>query len=349
MIEYADGDVLKDQSEALVNTVNCVGVMGRGIALQFKNAYPENFRQYAGACKNGLVMPGKMNVFGTGNLIGVRWIINFPTKRHWRGASKIEDIASGLDDLVDVIRRLNIKSISLPPIGCGLGGLDWRDVRALIETKLSMLDDVLVRVHNPSNELHISVKNIKVPEMTPAIASYIWLIKGYLDGMLDPFVRLLELHKLAYFLQTAGEPLKLDFVKYTYGPYAQNLRHVLRRVEGHYISGYGVGGDTPEKPLFLIAGAIEDAERCLANRPETRQRIDRVLELVSGFESPNSLELMASVHYLMANEKLLDGDSLCAGIHSWTPQKRRFTRAQIERVVLTLKKNGFVPADCNAP
>ena len=104
MIEYADGDILKDQSEALVNTVNCVGVMGRGIALQFKNAYPENFRQYAGACKNGLVVPGKMNVFGTGNLIGVRWIINFPTKRHWRGASTIEDIASGLDDLVDVIR-----------------------------------------------------------------------------------------------------------------------------------------------------------------------------------------------------------------------------------------------------
>ncbi len=125
MIEHMTGDILTADAEALVNTVNCVGIMGRGIALQFKHAFPENFAAYARACKEGAVEPGKMFVFPTGRLANPKYIINFPTKRHWRGKSRMQDIDSGLGALVDEIRARDIRSIAIPPLGSGLGGLDW--------------------------------------------------------------------------------------------------------------------------------------------------------------------------------------------------------------------------------
>src|SRR6516164_7422365 len=113
MIEYRTGDILKADAEALVNTVNCVGIMGRGIALQFKNKFPENFRAYAAACERGEVQPGRMFVFETGWVTGPKYILNFPTKRHWRGKSRIEDIDAGLDALRDVLREKHIRSVAL--------------------------------------------------------------------------------------------------------------------------------------------------------------------------------------------------------------------------------------------
>lgn len=116
MIDYRTGDILKDESEALDNTVNCVGVMGRGIALQFKDAFPENFKEYADACKRGDVKPGTMLVYETGKLTGPRYIINFPTKRHWRGKSRMQDIESGLKGLLEVLRAKQIRSVAIPPL-----------------------------------------------------------------------------------------------------------------------------------------------------------------------------------------------------------------------------------------
>src|SRR5438094_1382872 len=136
MIKYKKGDILQEDAEALVNTVNCVGVMGRGIALQFKNAFPENFKAYAAACKQGEVEPGRMFVFETGQLTPQRYIINFPTKRHWRGKSRLEDIEAGLAALAKLIRSKPIRSIALPPLGSGLGGLEWATVRPRIEAAL---------------------------------------------------------------------------------------------------------------------------------------------------------------------------------------------------------------------
>jgi O-acetyl-ADP-ribose deacetylase (regulator of RNase III) len=132
MIKFDTGDILNADVEALVNTVNCVGIMGRGIALQFKNMFPENFEAYAQACASDQLAPGKMFIFKTGHLTNPRYIINFPTKRHWRGKSRIEDIRAGLKALIAEINRLNIKSIAIPPLGSGLGGLDWDDVKPLI-------------------------------------------------------------------------------------------------------------------------------------------------------------------------------------------------------------------------
>ena len=123
MIEFKTGDILAEEVEALVNSVNCVGVMGRGIALQFKNAFPDNFKAYAAACEREEVRPGHMFVYATGDLTGPRYIINFPTKRHWRGKSRMEDIDSGLAALAQEIKERNIRSIALPPLASGLGGV----------------------------------------------------------------------------------------------------------------------------------------------------------------------------------------------------------------------------------
>ena len=149
MIRFKAGDIVAEDAEALVNTVNCVGAMGRGVALQFKRAFPENFRAYAEACKRGGVQPGRMLVFETGALTNPRYIINFPTKRHWRGSSRIEDIQSGLNALAQLIRERGIRSIAVPALGCGLGGLKWPAVRPLIEESLSRCGDLQAVVFEP--------------------------------------------------------------------------------------------------------------------------------------------------------------------------------------------------------
>ncbi|MDJ0797792.1 MAG: macro domain-containing protein [Calothrix sp. MO_167.B12] len=149
MIEFKQGNLLEEKTEAIVNTVNCVGVMGKGIALQFKRAYPENFRQYAKACKAGVVEPGRMFIVATGSLFNPRYIINFPTKRHWKGKSKIEDIQSGLIALIAEVKQLGITSIAIPPLGCGNGGLNWKEVKPLIESAFAQLPDVQVIIFEP--------------------------------------------------------------------------------------------------------------------------------------------------------------------------------------------------------
>jgi len=135
MIHKAAGDLLSADAEALVNTVNTVGVMGKGIALQFKQAFPDNYSAYEAACKRGQLEVGKMFVFCRDTFDDRRIIINFPTKKHWRGKSKIKDIQSGLRALIEVVKSKGIRSIAVPPLGCGNGGLDWNEVRPLIEKR----------------------------------------------------------------------------------------------------------------------------------------------------------------------------------------------------------------------
>ena len=266
MIQYKIGDIFKDNSEAIVNTVNCVGAMGRGIALQFKKACPENFKVYASACKHKQVNPGKMFVFKTGEMLNPKFIINFPTKRHWRGKSRIEDIESGLKDLFLVIKENDIKSIAIPPLGSGLGGLNWFEVKNLIKNALAPLEDVDIIVFEPKGAPGAKemVRNKEIPKMTPGRAALVGLMSRYLKGLLDPFVTLLEIQKLMYFLQESGEPLRLKYEQAIYGPYAKNLSHVLNAVEGHLISGYADGGDDPNKPLELVPGAYEESNLQLA-------------------------------------------------------------------------------------
>ncbi len=346
MIQFTSGDILKCEAEALVNTVNCVGVMGRGIALQFKNAYPDNFKAYAAACQRGEMQPGRMFVYATGRMMPPRFIINFPTKRHWRGKSRIDDIESGLADLVEIIQSEGIRSIAIPPLGSGLGGLDWREVRQRIERALRTLSDVRVLVFEPigapPSDTMAHVRD--VPKMTAGRAALVELIQRYLAGLLDPFVTLLEVHKLMYFMQEAGEPLRLKYVKAPYGPYAENLRHVLNAVEGHLIAGYADGGDTPDKPLALVPGAVEEASEFLAQHAESRARFERVTRLVEGFESSDGLELLATVHWVMTREGIDSLDEVADRIHAWNPRKQRFTLRQIGIAADRLATQGWVSA-----
>ena len=343
MIRFTTGDILAEDAEALVNTVNCVGVMGRGIALQFKKAYPENFRAYAKACERGDVRPGRMFVFETGTLTNPRYIINFPTKRHWRGKSRIEDIDSGLKDLVSVICRRGVRSIAVPPLGSGLGGLEWSNVRSRIENALSEFDQLEVVVFEPHGapDAERMVRNRVVPKMTAGRAALVGLMDRYLRGLLDPFITLLEVHKLMYFMQLAGEPLRLKYRKAPYGPYAENLGHVLNAVEGYFISGYGDGGDKPDKVLKLKPGAVEEARALLERTDDTRTRFDRVADLVNGFESAFGLELLSTVHWVIEKQAPASRDDLISLTYAWNERKKQFSPRQIMLAADVLKEKDW--------
>jgi O-acetyl-ADP-ribose deacetylase (regulator of RNase III) len=343
MIEFTTGDILGADAEALVNTVNCVGIMGRGVALQFKKKFPENFKAYEKACKKQEVTPGRMFVFNTGELTFPRYIINFPTKRHWKGKSRIEDIESGLEDLAYVINERKIKSIALPPLGSGLGGLDWQEVRALIEKALCNCN-AHIRVYDPSgapqNDVMSHAKEI--PPMTAGRAALIGLMDRYLCGALDPFVTLLEVHKLMYFLQEGGEPLHLKYVKAPYGPYAHNLGKVLNAIEGYFISGYTGRGDNSDKQLELVPGALQEAKKYLHNCPETMSRFDRLSDLVNGFESSFDLELLSTVHWVIQRENARTYEDTLKKTYAWHERKKQFSNQQIKIAMGILDKKGWV-------
>jgi O-acetyl-ADP-ribose deacetylase (regulator of RNase III) len=345
MIEYTTGDILASDAEALINTVNCVGIMGRGIALQFKNAFPDNFKAYEKACKAEQVQPGRMFVFENNRLHQPKYIINFPTKRHWKGKSRMEDIDSGLVALTQEITRRGIRSIAIPPLGSGLGGLNWVEVRPRIEAALREFTDLKVTLYEPAGapDPRDMKSSSAVPKMTPGRAALVVLMDRYLSGLLDPFVTLLEVHKLMYFMQEAGQDLRLDYVQAPYGPYAEKMRHVLKKIEGHLISGYADGGDAPDKQLELVPGAIRDAKALLQNDAEALKRFDRVADLVEGFETPFGLELLSTVHWVVKKMGAITLAEVVSRTHGWNERKRQFNERQIGLALKVLKNKGWLP------
>lgn len=333
MIRKATGNILEAAAEALVNTVNTTGVMGRGIALQFKLAYPDNYEAYRAACRAGEVEPGKMLIVQVNPLYAPRYIINFPTKRHWKAKSRMEDIESGLAALAADINRLGIKSIAVPPLGCGLGGLDWRQVRPRIEAALGDLPGVEVFLFEPDGTPDAAAMPNRTPrpKMTAGRASLLGLMHRYLEPLMDDAVTLLEAHKLMYFMQEAGEPLRLKFVKGVYGPYATNLHHVFEKVEGHFLVGYGDGSEAPGKVLEVKVEAAQAAEAFLASRALTGRRLARVVRLIEGFETPYGMELLSSVHWIATHEAAAarrEPGAALAGVAAWNDRKRRLFKSE---------------------
>ena len=330
MVEMTKGNILDADVNALVNTVNTVGVMGKGIALQFKQAFPRNYELYQRACGRGEVIPGKMFVVPTNRLDNPKFIINFPTKRHWKGKSRMVDITAGLVDLVDVIRRENIQSLAIPPLGCGNGGLDWDEVRPKIVSALSVLSDVKVLVFTPQGAP--AVEDMPVATATPRMnhnrAALITMMLDY--GIPGYRLTLLEIQKLAYLLQIAGQPLKLKFVKQKYGPYAEELNYVLQRMEGHFIRGYG--DRSREASVRVLPEAIAEASNFLAEDNATMDRINRVSDLIEGFENPHGMELLATVLWILREDThaLADPDLAVTLVHTWSERKKRvFPRTHI--------------------
>ena len=180
--------------------------------------------------------------------------------------------------------------------------------------------------------------------MTPGRAALVGLMRRYLGGLLDPFVTLLEVYKLMYFMQEAGQPLRLRYVQAPYGPYAENLRHVLREIEGYFVSGYANGGDAPDKELSLVPGAIDDAEAFLTSHPDTRARFERVAELVQGFETPFGLELLSTVHWVATRDQVSDPDDVLAKVYAWGDRKRQFSKRQILLARDVLMNKGWIEA-----
>lgn len=348
MIILTKGDILNTDAEALVNTVNCVGVMGRGIALQFKKAFPENFKRYEAACKRQEVQPGKMFVYDSGNFVNPRYIINFPTKRDWKHKSRIEDIESGLIALIDEIKQRNIQSIAIPPLGCGLGGLPWSTVRPLIEASFTTLPEVRVYLFEPAGTPTVKniVKTKKEPEMSPGRAGLICLIHRYLAASMDVSTSLLEVQKLMYFLKETGENnlKKLRFNESYYGPYSENLRHTLNELEGHFILGYGDGKDDPKKIIELKEGAIEKAAAYLSNDSTAEARFKKVTDLIEGFETPYGMELLSTTHWVIVHKNVKTVDEIIASIHAWNDHKRKlFPKEHIELAISVLKNKHWLP------
>ncbi len=358
MLTEEHGNLLEAPVDALVNTVNTVGIMGKGLALQFKQAYPDNFRAYESACKRGEVRLGEMFTYETSQLDGPRLIINFPTKAHWRSRSKLSDIKVGLRSLLTVISEQNIQSIAIPPLGCGNGGLDWAEVRPLIVEALGDLPGVRVMVYPPQEAP--SAKSMPVrtrrPGMTAGRSALLAMLGSYVglsrreEASTADGASLLEIQKLMYFLQERGQDLGLDYAKGRYGPYADNLNHALEPLEGHYVRGYGDRSDRVLKlsPISLMPGAVDEAERWICEHAEdnTSERIRAVTELVTGFASAYGVELLATVHWTSTREvagRSTDPAILTSVIGDWNERKGRlFTEAHVSKAANRLEELGWI-------
>jgi len=325
MIRFTKGNLLESGTDAVVNTVNTVGIMGKGIALMFKEAFPANFREYEAACKRGAVRTGDMFVTERPSMLGApRWIINFPTKQHWRGEARLEWIQAGLEDLRRVIRDKNIRSIALPPLGCGNGGLDWRVVRPLIETALRDLRDVDIVVYEPTPEYQNIAKPAGVEKLTPARALIAELVRRY--WILGIECSLLEIQKLAWFLEreivASGLPndLDLQFVAHRYGPYAERLKHLLDYLDGSYLRSDVRIPDA--KPADVITFNDSKKEIVAAYlKSEASQylpALERISSRIEGFESPLGMELLATVDWLIVREhRRPELSDIKAGLRGW--------------------------------
>jgi O-acetyl-ADP-ribose deacetylase (regulator of RNase III) len=324
MIEFTRGNLLDAKVDALVNTVNTVGVMGKGVALMFKEAFPENFKDYEAACKKKAVTVGRM--FVTKRLLSPKWIINFPTKQHWRADSKLEWIETGLEDLKRVIIENGIKSIAIPPLGSGNGGLKWADVRPKIESALGSLEDVTVFVYEPTDQYQNVAKRSGVEQLTPARALVAELVRRY--WILGIECSLLEIQKLAYFLERSIDilkienPLDLRFQADKYGPYAPRLTHLLEGLDGSYLHCGKRLGDASPFDVIWFEDSKRDKVAAYLGSGEAKAyqpALESTAKLIDGFESPLGVELLATVDWLVHKDGIkLDREAVKDGLKTWT-------------------------------
>lgn len=330
MIHYTQGNLLVADAEAIVNTVNTVGVMGKGIALMFKERFPKNMQEYTKACKAKQVQTGKMFVTETGELMGPKWIINFPTKQHWRANSKMEWITSGLEDLKHFIIEHNVKSIALPPLGAGNGKLDWLDVKPKIEQALSDLEGVDIFIYEPTQKYQNVSKRQGQTKLTPARAMIAELIRQY--GVMGMECSLLEIQKLAWFLERSIEkrastnsefknPLDLRFEAHLYGPYADRLRHLLDNLDGSYLSSDKSINDSDPLDVVWFNDAKKELLQTYLKSSELSpyvKPLQQTTALIDGFESPFGLELLSTVDWLIVKQGVEPTvDAIKQGIQEW--------------------------------
>lgn len=323
MIHFKTGNLLDSEAEALVNTVNTVGVMGKGIALQFKNMFPNNFKLYASACKNKELKIGKLLVTEEEVLLlGKKTIINFPTKTNWRLPSEYQYIESGLAELLKVIKEKNIKSIAIPPLGAGNGGLDWNKVKQILEKYLSNLDCEIF-IYEPSDAIKEVLKKERV-KLTPARAMLLSVLYELVRN--GEFVSEFSSEKIAYFLQRFGakDTFKLEFQPNFYGPYSGKVKHVLYYLNGSYIMGYSSKDKKPFEELGLIPDAELDVNEFL-NRPENltyKKIVEKTKSFLKGFYSPFGLELLSTIDFIISEKNSKTIESITKELEIWSDRKK---------------------------
>lgn len=311
MMRFTKGNLLEADVEAVVNTVNTAGVMGKGIALMFKERYPDIFKEYAAACRQDEVQVGSMFVTETNELTGPRWVIHFPTKKHWRAPTKLEWVEEGLRDLRDVIVRNEIRSIALPPLGCGNGGLEWSVVRGIVERTLSELDDVEIVVYEPTSKYQNLSKKKGVEKLTPARALIAEMVRRY--SILGFECSILEIQKLAWFLERVinrknlDNPLDLKFSADRYGPFANRLTHLLDALDGSYLHCDKRLADASPSDTIRFNDAkrpMIEAYLLSSEGAPYAQAISETDRLIDGFQTPLGLEALATVDWLLSEKNV---------------------------------------------
>jgi len=341
MIKFVKGDLLSSDAKALVNTVNTVGVMGKGIALKFKIRFPKNYAVYKEACKNKTFSTGQLLVVEDGDLMNKKLIINFPTKAHWKGNSKYEYVLSGLKALRSEILSRNIDSIAIPPLGCGNGGLDWAKVKPMIEEELQGLStEIIVFEPNETIKTLLQKENSsKTAKLTPARAMLLYLLFNY--ESVGEQSSLFVANKLAYFLQRSGEKLKLNFEAHHYGPYAVQLNHVLLYLNGVYLSGMEQNEVKPFEPIQLNYSKLDEVQNYIENElaVEQKQRLKDVLLLIHRFESSFSLELLATVDYIVNQNSTENISEILDTISKWSNRKTELFKEEYVSIALNHLKD----------
>jgi O-acetyl-ADP-ribose deacetylase (regulator of RNase III) len=321
MINYITGNILDSKAQAIVNTINTMGVMGKGIALQFKKAYPNNYKSYSLACKNKEVEVGKMFLTTDSNISsGEKIIINFPTKQNWRKPSEYIYIENGLDDLIDVIKQKQIESIAIPPLGAGNGGLKWEKVKKIIEDKLSNLD-IEIFVYEPTSLIVEKLKEERV-KLTDARALLLYVLYDLVKN--GEYVSEFSSEKVSYFLQRFGAEkyFKLQFTPNFYGPYSGKVRYVLNALNGSYIMGYSDMNKKPFEPLTIVADGFNDVKSHIENNLELATIAKNTTNFLSGFYSDFALELLSSIDFIASKEKTFDKQFISNKLTEWSDRKQ---------------------------
>ena len=323
MISFEKENILNVRAEALVNSVNLKGVMGKGIALAIKNAFPENYKLYKTACSTGDINIGRLFITETNQLFP-KYIINFPTKDHWKYPSKYEYIEKGMIDLVEWINKNEIKSIAIPPLGSGNGKLDWQKVKKIILRNLEKINyELNVIIIEPSSKFEsVATKRSNDVKLTPARVMLIYLMNKY--KILGYEVNFLVAQKLTYFLQRFDEPLKLRFSKGYYGPYADNLMPVLNILNGSYINFKDKNDNKPSTVIRVNKSKIDEINIYSENvlSVDQNERLNKTLKLIKGFETPFGLELLGTIDFICSEEKRnLEVEEILDSLQKWTNRK----------------------------
>lgn len=356
MVDVLIGDIFESDAQTLTNTVNCVGVMGKGIAEQFKERFPEMYEDYVERCENGDVQLGRPYLYQRDE---EPWILNFPTKGHWRAVSNLSDIRRGMEHVLDKYEEWGIESLAVPPLGCGNGQLDWRVVGPTLYRYLSQMDipvelyapfetpdehlepAFLERQEIPSEDIQSIRSKEEIGAGTFALAAMVAKIER--QRYRHPVGRT-RFQKLAYFATEAGIPTGLEFRKGSYGPYADGLKQTFARLQNNEVLIERRQGQMLRKkpgPSFSDAlGLFRDELR------EWSEELNRVTDLFLRMDTQES-EVAATVHFaatrLLDNERPSEMDVLDA-VQSWKPG-RSFDEEEVASTIRNLNMLGWIDAE----